>query len=199
MSMPPDPSHVAPEPSSAAAAAAAHGPAQRLRSGLSTVLLWGSMGLLVAMTLLVLFQVFTRYFLGTPAAFTEELVRYALIWVSFAAATYAFLQREHMALTIVKDRLPAGLRRGVGIGIELLVLALAVLVLGIGGAMLAWISRGDISALLGISRGLVYLIVPIAGVGIALAQVLILLEAVRAPADAATDVPRTDAPQKGEA
>ena len=181
MTMPPDPTPAAAAPGPDGAAPAAPGPARRLRSGLSTVT---SMGLLVAMTLLVLFQVFTRYVLGTPAAFTEELVRYALIWVSFLAATYAFLQREHMALTIVKDRLPAGLRRGVGIGIEALVLALAVLVLGIGGAMLAWISRGDISALLGISRGLVYLIVPIAGIGIALAQVLNLLEAVRAPADA---------------
>ena len=184
MTMPPDPTPAAAAPGPDGAAPAAPGPARRLRSGLSTVLLWTSMGLLVAMTLLVLFQVFTRYVLGTPAAFTEELVRYALIWVSFLAATYAFLQREHMALTIVKDRLPAGLRRGVGIGIEALVLALAVLVLGIGGAMLAWISRGDISALLGVSRGLVYLIVPIAGIGIALAQVLNLLEAVRAPADA---------------
>ena len=161
------------------------GPLERLRSGLSGVLLWASVALLAAMTALVLYQVFTRYVLGTPAAFTEELVRYALIWVSFLAATYAFLQREHMALTIVKDRLPAPLRRAVGVGIELLVLALAVLVLGIGGAMLAWSSRGDVSALLGISRGLIYLIVPIAGIGIALAQVLNLREALRAPADAA--------------
>lgn len=161
------------------------GPAERLRSGLSTALLWTSVALLAAMTVLVLYQVFTRYVLGTPAAFTEELVRYALIWVSFLAATYAFLQREHMALTIVKDRLPPRTRRAVGVGIELLVLALAVLVLGIGGAMLAWSSRGDISALLGISRGLVYLIVPIAGIGIALAQVLNLRDALRAPTEGA--------------
>ena len=36
--------------------------------------------LLSIMTLLVLYQVFTRYVLNSPAAFTEELVRYFLIW-----------------------------------------------------------------------------------------------------------------------
>lgn len=35
--------------------------------------------LLSVMTFLVLYQVFTRYVLNSPAAFTEELVRYSLI------------------------------------------------------------------------------------------------------------------------
>ena len=39
--------------------------------------------LLSIMTLLVLYQVFTRYVLNSPAAFTEELVRYFLIWTGF--------------------------------------------------------------------------------------------------------------------
>ncbi|MDN8677463.1 TRAP transporter small permease subunit, partial [Staphylococcus aureus] len=89
----------------------------------------------------------------------------------FIAATYAFLQRDHMALTIILDRFPVGVRAAARRGIDLLILALAVLVLIVGGAMMAWDSRNDISALLGISRGLVYLIAPIAGAGIALAQV----------------------------
>ncbi len=153
-----------------------------LRERISRGLLWVCVGLLCAMTLLVLLQIFTRYVLGAPVAFTEELVRYALIWVSFLAAAYAFFQREHMALTLVRERLSVRARRRVGIGIDVLILALAVLLLGIGGAMLAWTSRHDISALLGISRGLVYLIAPITGVGIAAAQVLNLLETLRAPA-----------------
>lgn len=154
---------------------------QRLRNGLSTVLLWFAVALLVVMTALVLYQVFTRYVLGTPAAFTEELVRYALIWVSFIAATYAFLQRDHMALVLVVDRFPARARRGIRFGTDVLVLVLAVLVLMVGGTMMAWDSRDNISALLGISRGAVYLISPIAGAGIALAQVLNILDDLRSP------------------
>ena len=36
--------------------------------------------LLSFMTILVLWQVFTRYILNNPAAFTEELVKYSLMW-----------------------------------------------------------------------------------------------------------------------
>lgn len=150
-----------------------------LRRGLSTILLSSAVALLAIMTLLVLLQIFTRYVLGSPVAFTEELVRYALIWVSFIAGTYAFLQREHMALTLLRDRLPAAPRRALVIAIDALILVLAVLVLGIGGGMLAWESRESISALLGISRGLVYLISPLTGAMIALVQILHLVDDVR--------------------
>src|SRR5699024_2742796 len=163
---------------------------QRMRRGLAAALLWSAVVLLALMTVLVLFQVFTRYVLGTPAAFTEELVRYALIWVSFIAATYAFLQREHMALTLVADRLPAAARRGLRLAIDVLVLALAVLVLGVGGAMLAWDSREHVSALLGISRGLVYLMSPIAGAGLGLSRVLNIIEARRSPSAPSATAPK---------
>lgn len=39
--------------------------------------------LLTFMTVLVLIQVFSRYILNSPVAFTEELVRYSLIWTGF--------------------------------------------------------------------------------------------------------------------
>jgi TRAP-type C4-dicarboxylate transport system permease small subunit len=148
----------------------------RVREALGLVLLWSAGTLLVLMTLLVLFQVFTRYVLGDPAAFTEELVRYALIWTSFLSAAYGFLYRKHMALVVVRDRLPHAARRRLIVGVDVLVLLFAVLVLVVGGAMLAFSVRNDYSALLGISRGLVYSIAPVAGLAIAVAQGLNIWE-----------------------
>ena len=60
--------------------------------------------LLSFMTILVLIQVFSRYVLNSPVAFTEELVRYSLIWTGFIGAAYAFSTREHMSLTLVRDK-----------------------------------------------------------------------------------------------
>ena len=60
--------------------------------------------LLSFMTILVLIQVFTRFVLNNPVAFTEELVRYSLIWTGFIGAAYAFSTREHMSLTLVRDK-----------------------------------------------------------------------------------------------
>lgn len=148
----------------------------RMRRGLGTVLLWFAGTLLVIMTLLVLYQVFTRYVLNSPVAFTEELVRYALIWTTFASASYAFLHRNHMSLTVVRDKLPPRARKAFLLGADVLVLLFAFVVLGIGGAMLAYTSRNDVSALLGISRGVVYLIAPITGLAITVAQVLNIWE-----------------------
>ncbi|WP_413450104.1 TRAP transporter small permease [Georgenia phoenicis] len=148
----------------------------RVRGGLGAVLATIAGVLLVLMTFLVLYQVFTRYVLGTPAAFTEELVRYALIWTSFISAAYAFLHRKHMALVFVRDRFSPKVRRGFLVGADVLVLLFAVVVLVVGGTMLALSARHDYSALLGISRGLVYAIAPITGLAITFAQVLNIWE-----------------------
>ena len=147
-----------------------------IRRGLAPALRWSAGTLLVLMTVLVMIQIVTRYALNQPTAWTEELVRYALIWTSFLAASYAFLERRHMALSILPDRLSAPARRGLTRAVDVLVLLFAVLVLGIGGVMLVLSSLGDMSALLGISRGAVYAIVPISGLMIALAQVTALLD-----------------------
>jgi TRAP-type transport system small permease protein len=148
----------------------------RMRGVLGAVLVWFAGTLLVLMTFLVLYQVFTRYALGSPVAFTEELVRYALIWTSFVSAAYAFLHRKHMALIVVRDKFGPATRRGLIIGSDVLVLLFAVLVLVVGGTMLALSARNDYSALLGISRGLVYAIAPITGLAITAAQVLNIWE-----------------------
>lgn len=153
-----------------------HDRLNRVRAVLGSILAGFAGILLVIMTLLVLYQVFTRYVLGTPAAFTEELVRYALIWTSMISAAYAFLHRKHMALVVLRDTFPPAARRSLIIGADVLVLAFAVLVLMLGGTMLALSASTNFSALLGISRGLVYTIGPIAGLAIAFAQVLNIWE-----------------------
>lgn len=158
------------------AAPATRARVERVRAVLGLVLLWSAGALLVLMTLLTLYQVVTRYVLGEPAAFTEEIVRYALIWTSFLSAAYAFLHRKHMALVLVRDRLPEAARRRLVVGLDVLVLLFAVLVLVVGGTMLAYSARDDYSALLGISRGLVYAVAPVAGLAIAVAQGLNIWE-----------------------
>ena len=89
--------------------------------------------LLSVMTFLVLYQVFTRYVLNSPAAFTEELVRYLLIWTGFTGAAYAFFTRQHKCLVLVRDSLnPAG-KRALMTFVDLLILLFAIFVITVGG------------------------------------------------------------------
>ena len=139
----------------------------RLLAGIATVLL-------SVMTLLVLYQVFTRYVLNSPAAFTEELVRYFLIWTGFIGAAYAFITREHMCL-VLDSLSPAG-RRILMTAIDVLILLFAIFVITIGGFKLALSAQKVFSALLGIPRSLVYAMAPISGLFIILAQIINIYE-----------------------
>lgn len=143
---------------------------------MNTILFWFAALLLIIMTLLVIYQVFTRYVLDSPADFTEELVRYFLIWTGFMGAAYAFSTRQHMALIFVRDRFPEGARRWILALTDFLVLIFALVIITIGGAQLAASSWGATSALLQIPRGLVYIVAPIAGAFIVVAQAINIYE-----------------------
>ena len=132
--------------------------------------------LLSVMTLLVLYQVFTRYVLNSPAAFTEELVRYFLIWTGFVGAAYAFITREHMCLVLVRDSLKPESRRVLMTVIDVLILVSAIFVITIGGFKLAMSAQKVFSALLGIPRSLVYAMAPVSGLFIIVAQIINIYE-----------------------
>ena len=74
-------------------------------------------------------RLFTRYILNSPAAFTEELVRYFLIWTSFIGAAYAFITREHMCLILVRDSLSPSGKRILMTLIDILILIFSILLL----------------------------------------------------------------------
>ena len=132
--------------------------------------------LLSVMTLLVLYQVFTRCVLNSPAAFTEELVRYFLIWTGFIGAAYAFLTREHMCLVLFRDNLKPEKRRILMTFIDVLILVFAIFVITIGGFKLAMSAQKVFSALLGIPRSLVYAMAPVSGLFIIVAQIINIYE-----------------------
>ena len=143
----------------------------KLLAGIATILL-------SVMTILVLYQVFTRYILNSPAAFTEELVRYFLIWTGFIGAAYAFLTRQHMSLVLILDKLTPAKRRMLMAIIDILILVFAIFVITIGGFKLAMSARKVYSALLGIPRSLVYAMAPISGIFIIIAQFINIYEAI---------------------
>ena len=141
----------------------------KVKNVMNKILSAASVVLLVFMTSLVLWQVFTRYVLGKPAAFTEELVKYSLMWTAFIGAAYAFFTRDHMSLTIIKDKLTGNKRK-------ILLLVIDVIILLLGGFKLAMSARAEYSALLGIPRTLVYAVSPVSGIFIVVAQIINIYE-----------------------
>ena len=113
----------------------------------------------------VLWQVFTRYVLGDPSSFTDELVRYVMIWIGMLGAAFAAGQRLHLAIDLLPSRLEGRSRHLLDLGIQVLIFAFASAVMLLGGLELVQLTLalGQTSAALGVPLGWVYLVLPLAG------------------------------------
>lgn len=64
---------------------------------------WGLAGLLLIMTVLIFWQVFARFVVGKPLYFSDEIARFAMIWLTFIGAGYAFRQGLLISVDIVLE------------------------------------------------------------------------------------------------
>jgi len=121
------------------------------------------MGFLV---LNVLWQVASRFIVGHPSSFTDELAGYLLIWVGLLGAAYVSGQREHLAIDLISRKMSEKNQRKLQIFINVLIVCFAMVVLIIGGTNLVYITfyLNQISSALQIPVGYVYLAIPISGV-----------------------------------
>ena len=116
----------------------------------------------LTMALVVAVQVFCRYVLNHSLFWSEEVARYLLIWITFLGATVAYRRRSHPGIDLISSRLPEGGRRLLRLLVELGGAAFFVVML-VWGWRFAWFVRFQVSPALGLSKGLVYAVVPLAG------------------------------------
>lgn len=121
----------------------------------------GSVGL-VAMTLVIGWQVFGRFVLNASPSWSEAAALVLMIWYVFFAAAAGVWERFHIRIEILEHRLAPARVRWLRIAIHALVGLLSFAVL-IYGAQLAWLVRGHVIPGLGISRAFAYLPIPLAG------------------------------------
>lgn len=81
-------------------------------------------GLLALMLVMILAQVFFRYVLNDSLAWTEELSKFAMVWVACLVAPWAYRQHLNVSIQMFADALPALLRRITELLITLLVIAI---------------------------------------------------------------------------
>ncbi|MGC6429867.1 MAG: TRAP transporter small permease [Jejuia sp.] len=113
----------------------------------------------------VLFQVFSRYIIGTSFTWTEELARFSLIWMTVLGAAYLNAKREHLSMDFLYDKLSPNNQRKVSILIEILVFLFALVVMFIGGSNLVYttLHLEQLSGTLRIPLGYIYAILPFSG------------------------------------
>ena len=127
---------------------------------------------LIITLIMLLWQVFSRYVLSSPSTFTNELLGFLLVWMSLLGASYAFGSNEHLALELLKNRLKKNKFLLVNIIGNLFILIFAIFVLIIGGVNAMDGMMAQLTPILQIPEGWLYLILPISGVIIIIYKVL---------------------------
>lgn len=83
----------------------------------------------VSMSLMVIFifiQVFTRYVMSDALAWTEEASRYLFIWLIFLSIGISFVEKKHISIDIIMDRIPIKAQKVLQQSIYILLMALSV-------------------------------------------------------------------------
>lgn len=134
------------------------------KNGLDTFLKWVSVALFALLVVIVVWQVFTRQVIGTPATWTEEAARYTFVWLGFFAAALVFSERGHIAVDFVVRLLPEALQRVIAVFVQLAIIAFSAITLVYGGWRASQGAWNQNLTALPATVGQMYLVMPITGV-----------------------------------
>ena len=126
--------------------------------------------LMTAMVGSVVWQVLSRYLFVVPAAWTEELARFLLIWIGMLGAAYAYRQGSHLGIDLLVNKLDGSTKQRLQGVIHVVCLLFAAGVLVIGGGSLVsmtWELK-QYSAAIGLPIAYVYSVIPASGLLICL-------------------------------
>lgn len=127
-----------------------------------------SITLIVIMSIMVinvLWQVFTRYVMGTPSSFTDELARYLMIWIGVLGAAYVSGKNMHVAIDVLPSKLNETNQKKLSKIVDFLIISFVFFALIVGGIRLVYLTYilKQHSPALQIPLALVYLVLPLSG------------------------------------
>lgn len=145
-------------------------------------LMSGLQGMLVlltgAVTLAVCWGVFTRYVLQSAADWTGEFSGYCLVWITFLGSAYAIFKKTHIRFESLVEILPKPIQFIINTLFNLAMIFFVTVITFYGGK-LAMSSMGDETLSLPVTKGMVYLILPVGGVLMIVGFIMELVKSMR--------------------
>lgn len=137
----------------------------KVKEGLDQFLRVSIALLMTVMVFNVTWQVFSRYILGDPSSFTDELARYSMIWLGLLGAAYVSGKNGHLAIDILTAQIQGKSLKYLQLIIHGLVIFFCLAVMVWGGGNLVFISQllQQKSATLQVPLSWIYGVVPISG------------------------------------
>jgi TRAP-type C4-dicarboxylate transport system permease small subunit len=118
------------------------------------------MSLMAVLAVVLFLAVITRYMFNFPLAWSEEVSRYAFVWLSFLGAELCFRANMHIGVDLLVRLFPLRVQQIVWRGGQALA---AILLIGllIAGINMTALTYDQLSPALGIPMSFVYLAVPV--------------------------------------
>jgi C4-dicarboxylate transporter DctQ subunit len=112
-------------------------------------------------TLLVFINVVLRFF-GVGTTWSEELIRYLIIWLTFIGGSICVRKGEHVGIDLLPELLSTNLKRILFIIVNLIAIIFLAFVLKFSIELIQFnIATGQIAPALGVPMYIVYFCVPI--------------------------------------
>ncbi|ALM54266.1 TRAP transporter small permease [Halomonas huangheensis] len=133
--------------------------------------------LLLVMTVLIFWQFFARFVIGKPLFFSEEIARFAMIWLTFLGAGYAYRKGLLISVDIVLEYAGPRLAQLMRVLIVLCSLGFALVLVVYGFELVGRVSH-QIAPSTRVSMMWPYMAVPLGGVVIVINSLGLLLDEV---------------------
>jgi len=119
--------------------------------------------LVAALAVIVFLQVFNRFILKAPLAWSEDLAMLLFQWVAFLGAAVGVKRTRHFGIELVVKRMSAGARHWIEIAVIPLVVGAVAIVMIVQGYSLIQFNLNRVYSSMDLSYIWAYLPIPISG------------------------------------
>lgn len=151
--------------------------------------------LLALMVIMILSQVFFRYVLNDSLTWTEELSKFAMVWIACLVSPWAYREHLNVSIEMFHDALPALPKRIAEIVITLLVMLISAIFFM---QSMSFVAGGTTitAASVAVKLWIFYLCMPFAFGALFLVGIERLIQQLTSPLVPYSDEPPTIAPEK---
>lgn len=120
------------------------------------------MFLILEMVVLAALQILSRFVIKKPISWSEELLTYSFIWVSFLGAAFALSKNKHFEVDLFTSKLSPNIRRIILIFIKILMIIFTILMIK-DGYRFASINRFQTMSVMPFTMFWPCIVVPVSG------------------------------------
>ncbi len=148
---------------------------EKLSDFIDKVTLTTACVLLVIIAVIVNWGVFCRYVLFAPLPWSEQIPKYAMIWMGFLGASVGISRNRHIGFDILVSRLPSMIRKIIIFAGHLIILIFLVMMTIYGVTFAFAVGFSSKAPMLPIPMFYLFLAVPVGGVFMILQTIIRLV------------------------